>query len=360
MKIKLSSIKSKIIFNNAGEEAYQACKPCKIFKIACKFFVSICAVFFIFNLNACKKQDAKALQEENNKIIVGFSQIGAESAWRGCNTKSMQRAAVNANIQMVYANAEQKQENQIKALRSFIAYQVDAIVFVPIVQDGWDNVLKEAKDVGIPVLVIDRKLTCSDSSLFAGFVGTDSYAEGRKAANFLVEKFGTNKSVNIVEMRGTDGSSVSDGRYAGFREIIEKYPNFKIVASENGEFLTSRGREIMSQFLNESKEQNYKIDAIFSHNDSMTLGALEILEQRNIKAGKDIVIVSIDAEQAAIDALKGGKINCCVECNPDFGEEVIRLVKEVLAGNEIPKFTHVNETVFTENDDLENIEPRGY
>lgn len=360
MKINLSSIKIKT--NIKANKTFYTGKTGS--ECAAKPFRVLCLIFLIFSMCACTKArpqlGTQPEQDSERKIIVGFSQIGAESAWRGYNTKSMQSAAQNAGIQLVYANAEQKQENQIKALRSFIAYQVDAIVFVPIVQNGWDNVLKEAKDANIPVLVIDRKLSCSDSSLFAGFVGTDSYAEGRKAANFLVEKFGTEKTVNIAEMRGTDGSSVSEGRYAGFREIIDQYPNFKIVASENGEFLISRGREVMNQFLDESISKGYKIDAIFSHNDSMTLGALEILEKRGIKPGKDVVIVSIDAEQAAIDALKSGKINCDVECNPDFGEEVIRLVKEVLQGNEIPKFTHVNETFFTENDDFDSIKPRGY
>jgi simple sugar transport system substrate-binding protein len=150
------------------------------------FLFLFCA--FIAALLSCQKP-ARVEEDQSRGIIFGFSQIGAESAWRICNTRSVQEAAADAGIQLLCSNAEQKQENQIKAIRSFIAYQVDVIAFVPIVADGWDNVLQEAKDAGIPVLVTDRKINIRDESLYAGFIGTDSVEEGRNAGRFLLEKF---------------------------------------------------------------------------------------------------------------------------------------------------------------------------
>jgi len=180
----------------------------------------------VCGLGACSKKSAAAsgstspegVKNGDRSIVIGFSQIGAESAWRTCNTQSMKEAAAAAGIQLLYSNAEQKQENQIKAIRSFIVYQVDVIVFVPIVQDGWDNVLREAKEAHIPVIVTDRKIRTSDPSLYAGYIGTDSVAEGRECAQFLEKKFaGRPGPLNIVEIRGTDGSSASEGRYRGFK-----------------------------------------------------------------------------------------------------------------------------------------------
>ena len=272
-------------------------------------------------LSSCqKKPEAEA--EQSRGIILGFSQIGAESAWRHCNSRSVQEAATGAGIQLLFSNAEQKQENQIKAIRSYIAYQVDVIAFVPIVADGWDNVLQEAKDAGIPVLVTDRKINVKDESLYAGFIGTDSLEEGRNAGRFLLEKFrerlGRRKPIRIVELSGTVGSSVATGRAQGFREIIDQYSQFQIVFSESGDFLRSKGYELMRAILDTytniaDSVNSVNIDAIFSHNDSMTLGILDAMKERGLKPGSDIVIVTIDAEQAAIDALARGELNCVID-----------------------------------------------
>lgn len=295
-------------------------------------------------------------QEQADNLILGFSQIGAESAWRNCNTRSVQDAAAAAGVQLIFANAEQKQEKQIKAIRSFIAYQVDVIAFVPIVADGWDNVLKEAKLAGIPVLVTDRKINTEDETLYAGFIGTDSEQEGREAAHYLIRKFEGQSNVRVVELVGTEGSSVAVGRAKGFREILDQYPQFEIIHSESGDFLRSKGYEIMHSIL-----QNWTdIDVIFSHNDGMTLGCLDAMHERGIKPGTDIVIVTIDAEQAAIDALRAGEVNCVIECNPKTGIEIMTLSKRLAAGLAIPRLFHVSEQVFTEWDDLSQIEPRGY
>ena len=297
-------------------------------------------------------------------IILGFTQIGDESAWRNCNTRSIKEAAAERKIQLVFTNAEQKQENQIKALRSFIAYQVDVIAFVPIVTDGWDTVLHEAKDAGIPVLVTDRNINTSDESLYAGFIGTDSIREGRDAALFLLEKCAekrkkfseTGETINIVELFGTEGSSVAIGRGEGFRQVIEEHPEFKIVFSESGDFLRSKGYELMNAILDEVQD----MDVIYSHNDGMTLGAIDAMTEHGIRPGHDVVIVTIDAEQAVMDALKRGQVNFVIECNPKTGEAIMDLVTKLAAGEPIPRLLHVPEEVFTEGDDLSDLPPRGY
>ncbi|MDC7124421.1 MAG: ABC transporter substrate-binding protein [Spirochaetales bacterium] len=298
------------------------------------------------------------------KIIIGFSQIGAESAWRNRNSESIKNAATSAGVQLLFKDAEQKQENQIQALRSFIAYQVDVIAFVPIVETGWDNILREARAAGIPVLITDRKIKTSEEKLYAGFIGTDSEEEGRNAAKFLLKKFSKadypDKSkknpIRIVEIRGTEGSSPAEGRTAGFRQGLEGHQDFKIIYSTSGDFLRSKGYEIMSKYL----DKNKKIDVIYSHNDGMTLGIIDAIHEHGLLPGKDIVIVTIDAEQAAIDALKKGEINCVLECNPNTGPDIMSLSKKLANGESIPRFQHVHEEVFTEYDDLSSIAPRGY
>jgi len=319
------------------------------------------ALFFCFLSLSCAKKEV-----ETKGIILGFSQIGAESAWRNCNTRSVQEAAAKAGVQLLFFNAEQKQENQIKAIRSFIAYQVDVIAFVPIVSDGWENVLMEARDANIPVLICDREINVNSESLYAGYLGTDMLQQGKSAAEFLLKKFtdpetgkiaGKRKgSVKIVELRGTEGSSPAILRAKGFREVIAGHPVFEIIYSESGDFLRSKGYELMCGILEKFQE----IDVIYSHNDSMTLGAMDAMWERGIKPGKDIVIISIDAEQAAINALKRGEINCVVECNPKQGPQIMLLAKHLARKESIPRLIYMDEEVFTEWDDLTYTAPRGY
>lgn len=312
-------------------------------------------------------ESSSCTEKKSERIILGFSQIGAESAWRAYNTRSIQQAAEREGVQLLFSNAEQKQENQIKALRTFIAYRVDVIAFVPIVQDGWDNVLREARDAAIPVIVCDRKIHTSEPDLYAGYIGTDSEEEGRRAARFLMRKYqGAAGPLNIIEIRGTDGSSASDGRIRGFHELLDADERFSFVHSESGDFLPSRGKEIAQGILQENGGAfcigGRNIDIIFSTNDGMTLGMLSVLKEHGIRtgSGSTITVVSVDAQQEAIDSLKAGEINCVIECNPELGGQIIGLVKKLAAGEPIPRLTHVEETVFSEFDDLDSILPRGY
>jgi len=237
---------------------------------------------------------------------------------------------------------------------------------VPIVTDGWENVLEEAREANIPVLICDREINIDDGSLYAGYLGTNMLRQGRSSAEYLIKKFinsatgefleDRDAAVRIVELSGTEGSSPAILRAKGFRDVLSRYPRFEIIYSESGDFLRSKGYELMSNIL----EQFDDIDVIYSHNDGMTLGAIDAMKERGIKPGKDIIIVSIDAEQAAIDALIRGEINCIVECNPKQGPDVMLLSGLLAKGGTIPRVIYMNEVVFTEWDDLSNIEPRGY
>lgn len=334
-------------------------------KILSVIIFAVTIIFLFTFLIITQKNNKKTEAPKENKLILGFSQIGSESAWRTRNTQSIFEAAEENDIQIIFDDAQQKQENQLKAIRSFIVYQVDVIAFVPIVEDGWDNVLTEAKEAGIPVILVDRQIN-ADPSLYAGFLGEDGLEEGRRAARFLVNKCKNRKStINIYEMSGTENSSVVRDRANGFREIINANPKFKIIHSEDGDFLRSRGKEIAENLISKSNRkdglffENQKIDVVYSHNDSMTLGMLDSIEIFGVNT-KNTIIISVDAEQKSIDALTAGKLNCVVECNPNLGPKLMELVKEIAEGNTIPRITYNTETVFTENDDFSKYEPRGY
>ena len=305
------------------------------------------------------KPSGETERAEEPALLLGFSQLGWESAWRLANTESIKSAAEEAGVSLMYENVEQKQEKQIKAIREFIAYQVDVIAFSPIVETGWDNVLQEAKDAGIPVLTTDRMIQTEDASLWDGYVGSDFYQEGVSAGEFLVEKMQRENlgELNIVELSGTLDSSPMLQRAKGFRDVIAAHPNLHLIDSMSGDFFRPKGRECMQVLLDKYE----KIDVLYSHNDAMALGAIEVMEEAGLVPGKDVIIITVDGEQAAIDLLKEGKINCVVECKPDIGEMIMDLAKQLAAGEEIPRATYSEEQVFTEFDEnLDAIAPRGY
>ena len=304
-------------------------------------------------------EDASEEAAQDQSILLGFSQLGWESAWRLANSESIKEAAERAGVSLMYENAEQKQDRQIKAIRSFIAYQVDVIAFSPIVETGWDNVLQEAKDAGIPVLTTDRMVETGDESLYAGFIGSDFYTEGLHAGEFLIEKARRENlgELNIVELSGTLDSTPMLQRAEGFRDAIAGQQNLHLIDSMSGDFLRPKGKECMKALL----EKHARIDVLYSHNDAMTLGAIAAMEEVGLVPGRDVIIITVDGEQAAIDLLKQGSINCVIECRPQIGDMVMELAKKLAAGGEIPRCTYSEERVFTEFDaDLDEIPPRGY
>ena len=285
-------------------------------------------------------------------VVVGFSQLGSESSWRIANTVSMEEAAKEAGYGLMMENANQKQEKQIDAIRSFIAYRVDVIVFSPIVETGWDNVLTEAKQADIPVILMDRMIETQDDSLYTAYVGADFYAEGRRAGEYLVKKadaLGAEK-LRIAEICGTTDSTPMRDRHRGFMDVIAQDERFTVIDSVDGDFLRSKGEECMRDLLQKYGADG--IDVIFAHNDAMMLGALDVLERSDDPAVKNMIRITVDGEKDAVDALKAGRINCVVQCTPHLGPSVMKLVSDVEAGKDIPKVYHPDEGAFSDFDDL--------
>jgi simple sugar transport system substrate-binding protein len=285
-------------------------------------------------------------RDPERKIVLGFAQVGKESEWRLANTESIKAAAREAGIDLIFVDGEQRQENQIKAMRSFIERKVDIIAFSPVVESGWEPVLREAKAAGIPVILTDRAVDVKDESLWVTFMGSDFVEEGRRSARWLVDYMKTTRPVNIVELQGTIGSAPAIDRTVGFLEVLKDHPNYRIIASESGDFFRSVGKEVMRQILRDLRAKNQKIDAVFAHNDDMGLGAIEALEEVGLKPGKNVVIVSVDAARGAFLAMIAGKLNCTVECSPLLGPQLMKAVKDYESGKDLPVRIITAESVF--------------
>jgi galactofuranose transport system substrate-binding protein len=279
-----------------------------------------------------------------HQIVLGFSQIGAESEWRTANTQSIESAAAAAGIRLKLSDAQQKQENQIKALRSFIAQRVDVIAFSPVVETGWEPVLREAKAARIPVILTDRAVDVTDDSLYVTFMGSDFIEEGRKAGRWLLENTKDRAGdINIVELQGTVGSAPANDRKRGFQEVIAADPRYKIIRSQTGDFTRARGKEVMEAFL---KAEGRRINVLFAHNDDMAIGAIQAIEEAGFAPGKDILIISIDGVKGAFEAMMAGKLNVTVECSPLLGPQLMSAVKDVVAGKPLPKRILTQEGIF--------------
>jgi simple sugar transport system substrate-binding protein len=278
------------------------------------------------------------------KIVLGFSQIGAESEWRSANTVSIKDTAAKEGIDLKFSDAQQKQENQIKALRSFIAQKVDVIAFAPVVESGWDTVLKEIKAAKIPVILTDRSVDSKDTSLYVTFMGSDFTEEGRKAGRWLLEKVkNTSGDVNVVELQGTVGSGPAIDRKKGFEEIIKAEPRIKIIRSQTGDFTRAKGKEVMEAFL---KAEGKKINVLYAHNDDMAIGAIQAIEEAGLKPSKDITIISVDAVKGAFEAMIAGKMDVTVECSPLLGPQLMSAVKDLMAGKTLPRRIVTQEGIF--------------
>ncbi len=291
--------------------------------------------------------------------MLGFSQIGAESEWRTANTTSIQSAAPEAGITLRFSDAQQKQENQIKALRSFIAQRVDVIAFSPVVETGWETVLREAKAANIPVILTDRAVEVSDSSLYLSLIGSDFVEEGRKAGRWLLGEHQGHcqGDINIVELQGTVGSAPANDRKKGFAEIIAAEPRYKIIRSQTGDFTRAKGKEVMEAFL---KAEGKKINVLFAHNDDMAIGAIQAIEEAGMKPGTDITIISIDGVKGAFEAMIAGKLNVTVECSPLLGPQLMAAVKDVVAGKQIPRRIVTEESVFPKETAAQVLPTRKY
>ncbi|GHJ53225.1 LacI family transcriptional regulator [Nonomuraea sp. TT08I-71] len=324
-----------------------------------KVIAVLTAALLATGMAACGNSDTgdNGGKGDDGKITLGFSQVGAESAWRTANTTSVKESATAAGIELKFDDAQQKQENQIKAIRNFIQQKVDVIAFSPVVESGWDTVLKEAKDAKIPVILTDRAVDSADKSLYKTFLGSDFVKEGRSAGEWLVEqKKAATGPVNIVELQGTTGSAPANDRKKGFAEAIAANPNLKIIASQSGDFTRAGGKQVMEQFL----KANPKIDVLFAHNDDMGLGALEAITAAGKVPGKDITIITVDAVKDGMQALADGRFNFIAECSPLLGPQLMDLVKKVHNGEEVPARIETQETTFTQEQAKEALPNRKY
>lgn len=326
--------------------------------------ISVGAMFFftfIGGFLTSPSDDNK--QPDDELIMVGVSQLGSESVWRSANTDSVQNALSQKNgYFLLFNNARQMQENQIKAIRGYISQKVDYIVFSPVTETGWDTVLTEAKNAGIPVILMDRSVDVTDDSLYVTRVGSDMHEEGKKAGMWLEEELRNeerfNDDINIIILTGNKGSSAEIGRSSGFHEIASKHDNWKIIAEVDADFTTSKAKEEMKKLLRKYSD----IDVVVSQNDDMTFGAIEALEDANLSVGINgsIKLISFDACKEALQLVQDGIINVDIECNPLQGDYVSRVIKSLENGENIEKEYIVKEMVFTKDNVFEYLEQRVY
>jgi galactofuranose transport system substrate-binding protein len=314
-----------------------------------------CAAFVLCSCDKKSGDTSPGGSSGSGKLTVGFSQIGAESAWRSAETQSIQDEAKKRGVKLQFSDAQQKQENQIKALRTFLAQGVDAIILAPVVETGWEPVLKEIKQAKIPVILVDRGIKVSDESLYTTLIASDFVNEGRMAAEWLVQKLGGKG--NVVELQGTPGAAPAIDRKKGFEEVIAKNSGVKIIKSQTGEFTRSKGKEVMEAFL---KSEGKNIQAVYAHNDDMALGAIQAIEEAGMKPSTDIIVVSIDGVKGAFEAMVAGKLNCTVECNPLLGPAAFDAIEAVKSGKEVPKKTIVQDKAFDQSTAKEVIASRKY
>ena len=296
----------------------------------------------------------------DDTITVGFSQVGAESDWRTANTESMKSTFSEENgYELIFDDAQQKQENQLTAIRNFIQQEVDYILLAPVTETGWDTVLQEAKDADIPVIIVDRMVDVSDDSLYTTWIGTDSLLEGRKAAEWLnaytTAKGIDAKDVNIVDIQGTIGSTAQIGRSKGLEEGVDNY-GWNLLAQQSGEFTQAKGQEVMESLL----KQYDNINVVYCENDNEAFGAIDAIEAAGKTVGSDIangeiMVMSFDTTNAGLTDTLAGKIACDVECNPLHGPRAEELIKALEAGEEVEKLNYVDEEIFATDDTVDKV-----
>lgn len=299
----------------------------------------------------------------NRKIIMGYSQIGEESQWRIACTNSVKQAAAEWNIELKFSDAHQKQENQMNAIRSFIKQKVDIIAFTPVIESGWEEILQECRDAGIPTICVDRTIAQGkDSDLFTIYIGSDFESEGKSAVNWLVkymdETGRKNEQINIVQLEGTMGAAAQAGRKKAFEQNIARYPNYRIIKDQTGDFTRIGGNIVMKTWLNSPEAD--KINVLFSQNDDMALGAIQALESAGKKPGKDIIIIGCDGIRDALSAISEGKMNCSIECNPLLGPAVMENAVKILTGQPVKKWIVSEDCVFDEKNAAAVLPSRKY
>ena len=293
----------------------------------------------------------------DDTLVIGFAQLGQESGWRDAETNDiLTYDEENDDVEFLFSDAQQQQANQIDNIRSYIQQGVDVIAFPPVVETGWEGVLQEAADAGIPVILVDRGVDeNTPEDLYATVISSDFVWEGEQAAQILVDAMGG--SGKVVELEGTVGASAANERKEGFDKYIEENcPDVEIIESQSGDFTRALGKEVMEAALKKYDE----IDGVFAHNDDMALGAIEAIKEAGLKPGEDIKIVGCDGVMGAFEAMVDGEMNGTVECNPCLAGQIVDTAKALIAGEEVEKWVKSNDGVFTADTAAEDIETRVY
>lgn len=281
--------------------------------------------------------------------VIGFSQVGSESDWRIANTKSMNDTfANNPDYELVMDNARQQQENQFAAVRRFILEGVDFIIIAPTVEDGWQTILTEVHDAGIPVIIMDRSVAVDDEDLYLTNIGSDFSHQGKLAIEWLEDEIPEDKEIKILHLQGTIGATAQIQRTKALEDAVAVHPNWEITSQLYGDFTEAKAYEVMTDYLRENRD----IDVLYSENDNMTFGAMRALDEAGISYGNggQVKIITFDATKEALQYCHDGKINLCVECNPMFGPRVKELIENYRNGLPIPKHVYVDESAYTTQD----------
>lgn len=321
-----------------------------------RFLLTLCLLASLL-LSSCSPATPAATDAYDDMIVVGFSQVGAESDWRNAHTRSMMEALSAENgYRLIIDDAQQKQERQITAIRNFIHQGVDYIVLAPTTMAGWDTVLTEAKAAGVPVIIVDRMIDSADESLFTCWIGSDFRKEGDEAVAWMEKNLSTD-APRIVHLQGNTGTTAQQGRTEGLDAGLAKHPQWQLVYRNTADFTQAKGQELVEALL----AQGVQFDVIYSENDNMTYGAIDALKNAGLTPGKDVTIVSFDAAHKALEMVMTGEISYDVECNPLHGPRVKAVIEKLESGGKPPKFTFVEETSFdTATITREVIDSRGY
>ena len=309
-------------------------------------------------LGGCSDGPRDQRAERKPQLVLGFSQLVAQANWNTANTESIRTAARDAGIELRLEDAHRSQEKQVEALRSFVRQRVDVIAFSPVVETGWESVLREIRRAKIPVILMDRAIEVSDESLYVSLIGSDFVEEGRRAGRWLLEHTrDVPGEIDIVELQGTVGSAPANDRKQGFAEAIAADRRYRIIRSQSGDFDRARAREVMTEFL---QAEGRRIRVLFAHGDTMALGAIEAIEGAGFKPGSDILVISIEGSRKALEAIVAGKLNVAVECSPLLGPQLMAVVKAVAAGKSVPKRVITQELVFTRENAALELPKRAY
>ncbi|MBO4863910.1 MAG: ABC transporter substrate-binding protein [Eubacterium sp.] len=310
--------------------------------------------------SGCGKKEVETTEEKQTFITVGFSQLGAESDWRVANTESMRGSLTRqAGFDLIFDDAQQKQDKQIMAIRKFIQQEVDCILLAPVTETGWDTVLQEAKDAEIPVVIVDRMVDVEDTNLYTAWIGSDFSKEGEVACEWLNEFAIRNdiapEELRIVDLQGTLGATAQIGRTSGLEKAAAKY-GWTILDMVPADYTQAKGKEVMQRLLSEHED----INVVYAENDNEAIGAIEAIEESGRTAGTDIkngeiLVISFDAAKSGLTKVMEGKIALDVECNPLQGPEAGKIIKAVYNGNEFNKYTYVNENAFSCTDIVKSV-----